>query len=73
MGKTFYIPVAEVVNRNVAESYRYRRDKEDLGLLFYTIDDDKWHVLDYMNNIENIFDTEKQAKAFIKDSTPVKI
>ena len=71
MSKTFYIPTVEVLDKNIAESYKYRRDKEDLGVLYYTINDNKWHVFDYMNNVKVSFDSEKRAKEFIKTSTPI--
>lgn len=73
MSKTFYVPSVEVLTPNVAEAYNYRRNKETLGVLFYTVSDNKWNVLDFMNNVEKKFDTEKQAKDFIRTSTPVEV
>ena len=70
MCMTFYIPSVSSGSK-VAEIYTYRRDKEDLGTMYYTINDNKWHVLDYMNSIKVSFDSEKQAREFIKTSTPI--
>lgn len=71
MSKTFYIPYVAILDRDITESYKYRRNKETLGLLFYTVNDNKWNIIDYMNDVKMNFDTEKQAKDFIRESTPI--
>lgn len=69
--KTFYSHSVDILGKDVAEAYSYRRNKETLGVLYYTISTGEWNVLDYMNNINNSFESEKQARKFIKEKTPI--
>lgn len=70
--KTMYVESIEnVLNSRYVEAYNYRRNNETLGILGLLKDQKTWIVLDFMNNIELTFDSQKKAKYFIRSNTPV--
>lgn len=53
------------VSSIVTTALDYKQSGRDLGVLFYTLTDNKWHVVDCTDFITKDFDTEKQAKEYI--------
>lgn len=70
--RTMYVESIENVwNSRYVEAFNYRRNNENLGILGLLEDQQTWVVLDFMNNIELTFSSQRKAKAFIKQHTPI--
>ncbi|MGP5096319.1 hypothetical protein [Staphylococcus equorum] len=70
--RTMYVNSVEVINPRFAEAYTYRRNGENLGILGVLAEDGRtWIVHDFMNEVEQRFDSKNKAKEFIKNNTPI--
>lgn len=69
--KTTFVDSIEIMDTDVVTAYNYRKGGETLGTLTHRKSTNKWHVYDYMNEVENVFPTEAQAKTFIRKSSPI--
>lgn len=72
MERTMYVESIENVwNSRYVEAFNYRRNDETLGILGLLEDQKTWVVLDFMNNIELTFGSQRKAKNFIKHHAPI--
>lgn len=63
--KIYYTRSVVEVHPIVTTALDYKQSGKTLGVLYYTLTDNGWHVLDFIDLATKDFETEKQAKDYI--------